>query len=203
MLYSIGKFSKMIGRSTRTLRLWSSNGKLIPAHISLGKHRMYSDEQLSLFVVKPTELKINVGYARVSSKKQIDDLNRQTEMLELYLTNKSIPYKIITDVGSGINYNKKGLLELFKMINRHEIDTLCILYKDRLVRFGIEIIESFCSMNNVKLEIINQTDKTNEEELVDDILNIIHIFSCKLNGKRSHINKKIIEQLKVVDDRQR
>jgi predicted site-specific integrase-resolvase len=82
------------------------------------------------------------------------------------------------------------------MINDKEIYTVYILYKDRLVRFGYELIEYFCQINKVNIEIININDnKSDEEELIDDVLNIIHVFSCKINGRRSHINKKIIEKL--------
>ena len=195
-MYSIGKFSKLIGKTSKTLRVWESNGTLIPAYKTIGNHRMYSDEQLNFMLNKPGNKPINIGYARVSSKKQNDDLKRQEDLIENYLINKSTPFKIISDVGSGINYNKKGFNEIIKMINSKEIDTLVVLYKDRLVRFGFEIIENLCKLNNVKLEIINNDDtKTSEEEMIEDILNIIHVFSCKMNGKRSHINKKIIDKL--------
>lgn len=116
--------------------------------------------------------------------------------MELYLSAKGIEFKIISDIGSGINYNKKGLINLLEMINNKEINTLCILYKDRLVRFGYELIETYCKLNNINIEIINNDEtKTDEQEMIDDILNIIHIFSCRINGKRSHINKKIIAKL--------
>lgn len=196
-MYSIGKFSKLIGKSQNTLRNWNKEGILIPAFVSKSGHRSYSDEQLNLFlsndVVQST--KINIGYIRVSSKKQSDDLKRQENVMENYLLNKNKPFKIISDIGSGINYKKDGLLNLINMINNKDVDTIYILYKDRLVRFGFELIEYFCKINNVNIEIINQSIKNDEDELVDDILNIIHVFSCKMNGKRSHINKKIINKL--------
>jgi putative resolvase len=195
MFYSIGKFSKLINKSISTIRNWEKIGKLIPAYITIGKHRMYSDEQLNMFKNKHINNKINIGYARVSSKKQLADLNRQVNLLESYLINKNKPFKILTDIGSGINYNKDGLNYLIKMINNKEIDILYILYKDRLIRFGYELIEFFCKINDTNIEIINKTIENNENELINDILNIIHIYSCKLNGKRSFINKKISNKL--------
>jgi predicted site-specific integrase-resolvase len=195
-MYSIGKFSVLIGKTQKTLRKWEKDGKLIPEYKTVGGHRMYSENQLNIILNKEDLPKINVGYARVSSKKQLDDLNRQTQLIETYLIIKNKPFKIITDVGSGINYKKPGLLSLIKMINDKEIDTVYILYKDRLVRFGYELVEYFCQINKVNIEIININDnKSDEEELIDDVLNIIHVFSCKINGRRSHINKKIIEKL--------
>lgn len=195
-MYSIGKFSKLIGISKGTLRNWDKSGFLKPAIITEGKHRTYSIDQLNKYLNTTIDKqRINVGYVRVSSKKQKDDLDRQYNLLESYLINKNKPFKIISDIGSGINYNKKGLLELITMINNNEIDTLFILYKDRLVRFGFELIEYYCKINNINIEILNHTIKNDEDEMIDDILNIIHVYSCKLNGKKSHLNKKIIEKL--------
>ena len=101
-------------------------------------------------------------------------------------------FKIIKDIGSGINYNKKGLKELLRLIATNQCDTIFVLHKDRLLRFGYELIEEFAKLHNTKIVIINkEEEKTDEEELVEDILSIIY----RLNGKRSHINKKIIKRL--------
>jgi putative resolvase len=117
-------------------------------------------------------------------------------LLELFLAKQGRQFKIITDIGSGINYQKQGLKELIKIIALNQVDKVYILYRDRLVRFGFELIEEFAKLHNTTIEIINQSEeKTDEEEFVEDILNIIHVFSCKINGKRSHINKKIAEKL--------
>lgn len=197
-MYSIGKFAKLIGRSIETLRSWDKQGKLIPSYRSEGGHRMYSEEQLNevLQIVKPKE-RFNLGYIRVSAKHQNNDLERQRDLMELFLMKQGKEFQIISDIGSGINYKKKGLKELLRLVSTNQIDTLYISYKDRLVRFGYELIEEVCELHGVKIIIINKSnEKTDEEELVDDILNIIHVFSCRLNGKRSHINKKIIEKLK-------
>jgi len=197
-MYSIGKFAKLIGRSIETLRSWDKQGKLIPSYRSEGGHRMYSEEQLNevLQIVKPKE-RFNLGYIRVSAKHQNSDLERQRDLMELFLMKQGKEFQIISDIGSGINYKKKGLKELLRLVSTNQIDTLYISYKDRLVHFGYELIEEVCELHGVKIIIINKSnEQTDEEELVDDILNIIHVFSCRLNGKRSHINKKIMEKLK-------
>jgi len=197
-MYSIGKFAKLIGRSIETLRSWDKQGKLIPSYRSEGGHRMYSEEQLNevLQIVKPKE-RFNLGYIRVSAKHQNSDLERQRDLMELFLMKQGKEFQIISDIGSGINYKKKGLKELLRLVSTNQIDTLYISYKDRLVLFGYELIEEVCKLHGVKIIIINKSnEQTDEEELVDDILNIIHVFSCRLNGKRSHINKKIMEKLK-------
>jgi len=198
-MYSIGKFAKKLGITVHTLRTWDKEDTLKPKYVSKGGHRYYDDEQLNQILQEITikkEDRINLGYIRVSSKHQKDDLERQYEVMELYLATKGKKFKIISDIGSGINYRKKGLSELLTLISTNQVDTLFIVHKDRLVRFGYELIEKISKIHDVKIEIINQSDKkTDEQEMVDDILNIIHVFSCRMNGKRSHINKKIIKEL--------
>ena len=134
-----------------------------------------------------------VGYARVSSKKQTDDLEIQVNNLKEYLSNKYDNFDIITDIGSGINYNKPGLLKLIEKINRKEVDLIVVLYKDRLLRFGFELVEHFANLNNVKIEVLNKLDKTQDEELVEDLVQIITIFSYKVRGKRKNKTKQILE----------
>jgi len=196
-MYSIGEFAKKIGVTIQTLRDWDKSGKLKPAYRSKGNHRYYSQEQLNEILQKRVPNKrINVGYVRVSANHQKDDLKRQYELMELFLVKQGKEFKIIQDIGSGINYNKKGLKELLKLIATNQCNTIFVLHKDRLLRFGYELIEEFAKLHNTKIVVINKDDdKTDEEELVEDILNIIHVFSCRLNGKRSHINKKIIKEL--------
>ena len=200
-MYSIGKFSQLIGKSVYTLRVWEKNGKLIPAYRTKGNQRMYSEAQLNeVLQIQAPSNKINVGYVRVSTNHQKDDLQRQYEMMELYLSKQGEEFKIIRDIGSGINYKKAGLKELLKLISNNQVDKLFISFKDRLVRFGFELIEEICNLHNVKIVVINSSeDKIDEQEMIEDIMNIIHIFSCKMNGKRSHINKKIIENLTKVN----
>jgi predicted site-specific integrase-resolvase len=201
-MYKIGQFSKLTGISISTLRMWDKKGILKPEFKTPRGERRYSEAQLQYILQKKSDApRINVGYARVSSKKQEDDLKRQIELLELFLAKQGKPFKIISDIGSGINYSKSGLKELLELISSNQIDTIYVLYKDRLVRFGFELIEEFAKLHNTKIKVINQTeDKTDEEELVEDILNIINAFSCKLNGKKSHINKKIAQRL--LDEKQ-
>jgi len=196
-MYKIGQFSKLTGISIPTLRVWDKKEILKPEFKTPHGERRYSDAQLQSILQKKSDIsRINIGYARVSSKKQENDLKRQIDLLELFLTKQGKPFKIISDIGSGINYSKAGLKELIKLISLNQIDKIYVLYKDRLVRFGFELIEEFAKLHSTNIEIVNQTeDKTDEEELVEDILNIIHVFSCKLNGKKSHINKRVAERL--------
>lgn len=104
-------------------------------------------------------------------------------------------FDVITDIGSGINYNKKGLNQLIDMITNSEIEKIVILYKDRLLRFGYELIENLCNKYGTTIEIIDNTEKTEEQELVEDLIQIVTVFSCILQGKRANKAKKMIKEL--------
>ena len=195
--YSSKTVTQMLGVSAQTLRNWDKEGKLKPSYVKSNGYRYYSEDSiLSYTQERKTKKNLTVvGYARVSSKKQIDDLDRQVENIKQYMSNKYESYDIITDVGSGINYNKKGLLSLIEKINKKEIDVVVILYKDRLLRFGFELIEYFAKLNNVKIEIIDNTmDKTQDQELVEDLVQIITVFSCKLQGKGKGKTKQLLSE---------
>ena len=195
-MYSIGKFAKMIGVSPDTLRNWEKKKKLIPLRTE-GNQRRYTIEQYNHFMQIKENKRISIGYYRVSAKHQKDDLKRQINLMELFIASRGEEFEIINDIGSGINYKKKELEKLLALISQNRVSTLYILHKDRLVRFGFELIETICKLHNTKIVTINNDDsKTNEQEMIEDIMNIIDVFSCRMNGKRSHINKKIIENLK-------
>ena len=196
--YSSKTVTQMLGVSAQTLRNWDKEGKLKPSYVKSNGYRYYSEDSiLSYTQERKTKKNLNVvGYARVSSIKQLDDLERQIENIKQYMASNYESYDIITDVGSGINYNKKGLLSLIEKINKKEIDVIVILYKDRLLRFGFELIEYFAKINNVKIEIIdNNLDKTQDQELVEDLVQIITVFSCKLQGKRKGKTKQLLSEL--------
>jgi len=193
--YSSKTVTKILGVTAQTLRNWDKDGKLKPAYIKSNGYRYYSEDSiLSYTQERKTKKGLNViGYARVSSKKQTDDLERQVNNLKIYLDNKYKSYDIITDIGSGINYTKKGLQLLIDKINKKEVDVIVILYKDRLLRFGFELIEYFARINNVKIEVLDKINKTQDEELVEDLIQIITVFSCKIQGKRKTKTKELIE----------
>lgn len=194
--YSINEFSKILGVSAQTLRNWDANGKLHPHHTSTNGYRYYSHEQLNQVMnVKPNLNRITVGYCRVSSHKQKDDLERQIENVKTYLIAKGQPFEIISDIGSGINYKKKGLKELIKLITQNKVEKVVILYKDRLLRFGFELVEYIASLYNCEIEIMDNTEKSEQQELVEDLVQIITVFSCKLQGKRAGKARKLVKEL--------
>ena len=199
--YSIHEFSKILGVSAQTLRNWDKNGKLHPHHTTASGYRYYSQEQLNeVLHIKPKNERITIGYCRVSSKKQKDDLERQVENVRTYLLAQGQPFEIICDIGSGINYKKKGLQELIKRISENKVEKVVILYKDRLLRFGFELVEYLALLHHCEIEVIDNTEKTEQQELVEDLVQIITVFSCKLKGKRAHRAKKMMQEL-VQDDK--
>lgn len=181
-----------------TLRNWERKQLISPMKTN-GKHRRYSVDDLNLLIGRSKRVvdKKVIGYCRVSTSGQKQDLNRQVELVSNYCCAKGYQFKIISDIGSGLNYTKKGFCELVTLLLRDEVSKVVLNYKDRLIRFGYEIIEQMCKEKGVELVIINDTEsKSYEEELVEDVLAVITVFSSKLYGSRSHKTKKIIESNK-------
>ena len=202
--YDIGKFAKLIGVTTQSLRNWDKTGKLKPHHVAESGYRYYSQEQLYHYLGLKNEAdrenRKTIGYCRVSSNKQKDELERQVENVKMYMYAKGYSFEIITDIGSGINYNKKGLNRLLSMITSYQVDKIVILYKDRLLRFGHELIENICAKFGTEIEVIDNTERTGEQELVEDLVQIVTVYSCKLQGKRANKAKKMIKEL-LEDDK--
>jgi putative resolvase len=197
MKVTIGKVAKEVGVTVETLRAWEKAGK-IKSERTKGNHRRYELEQISGYANRnKTNCKVTAIYVRVSTPSRKNDLDMQRQVLELFCASKGWQYKIIEDIGSGLNYNKKGLLELIKTIESNQIERIVLNYKDRLLRFGSEIIFEICKYHNVEIIVVNDDEsKTYEEELACDVLSVITLFSAKLYGSKSHKNKIIVENAK-------
>ncbi|HHW4219250.1 TPA: IS607 family transposase, partial [Campylobacter coli] len=141
-----------------------------------------------------------IAYARVSSHDQKDDLIRQVQVLELYCAKAGFNYEIIQDLGSGMNYYKKGLTKLLNLILEGQVKRLVLTHKDRLLRFGAELVFAICEAKEVEVIIINKGDENIkfEEELAKDVLEIITVFSARLYGSRSKKNKKLLDSMQEV-----
>jgi len=190
---SISEAAKLKGVSTSTLRRWETEGILIPERTANG-HRRYDLNQL-LGIKK--ELSFTIGYARVSSHDQKEDLARQVQVLELFSAQNGWQIEIISDLGSGLNYSKKGLKRLISLITNNQVERLVLTHKDRLLRFGSELIFSLCEIFGTEVVIINRTeDASFEEDLANDVLEIITVFSARLYGSISHKNCKLMEDLR-------
>lgn len=194
-MISIKEAAKITGVTPKTLRIWELEGKLHPKRTN-GGHRRYDISEL---IGRKTDKLTTIAYARVSSHDQKEDLKRQELVLENYCSSKGFEFQLISDLGSGLNYKKKGLICLIKLICSGKIERLVLTHKDRLLRFGSELIFMLCEIFSIEVCIINRSeDSTFEEDLANDVLEIITVFSARLYGSRSHKNKKIIEQLKQV-----
>ena len=195
-LMSIGKFAKKVGVNIATLRRMDASGDLKPYHVSKGGTCYYSTEQLKYFGDTQQKAKLVAGYCRVSTPSQKDELENQVNNVKTYMIAKGYSFEMITDIGSGIDYKRQGLKKLIDKINNQEISKIVILYKDRLVGFGYELIEYLCFINNIEIEIIDHTETSKEKELTDDLIQIITIFSNRLYGQRSKKTKRLIDEVK-------
>lgn len=194
-LLTIQQAASLIGVTTKTLRRWEDEGRL-KSKRTAGNHRRY---EVSSLIGSKNKNDLTICYARVSSHDQKDDLKRQVQVLESYASGKGFSFEIIQDLGSGMNYKKKGLVRLIKMICSSNVQRLIITHKDRLLRFGSELIFSLCEHFGVEVIMINKSsESTYEEDLTHDVLEIITVFSARLYGSRSHKNKKIVAQLNEV-----
>ena len=198
-LIGIGQAAKILGVSTQTLRRWEIEKRLIPERTKGGQRRYDLHVLQPQAFRKSNEKPMTVAYARVSSHDQKADLERQAQVLEMYCAANGWTLEIITDLGSGMNYHKKGLKLLLEKIIQGNINRLVLTHKDRLLRFGAELVFALCEYKGVEVVIINQGDQPSfEEELAQDVLEIITVFSARLYDSRSHKNKKLIDGLKHV-----
>jgi predicted site-specific integrase-resolvase len=180
------KACKFYGISANTLRRWANNNK-VEHKRTPSNYRVYyipvsyPDTNKHNINSKNT-IKQNYIYCRVSSHKQKDDLGRQSKFLQ----NKYPNHILVTDIGSGLNYKRKGLLTLLEHSNKGLVNQVVIYSKDRLCRFGFELIEWQFLQNNTKLMVYEQVNKSPEEEFTEDILAILQVFACRWNGKRKY-----------------
>lgn len=193
-LVKIGEAAKIMGVAVDTMRKWDASGELVPDRKTSGGTRYYDYNSLvgSVSADLPT-----ICYARVSSHSQKDDLDRQHAALEAYCAAKGWRTEVIKDLGSGLNYRKKGLHQLLEMILRKKMKRLVLTHKDRLLRFGAELVFAMCEHQNIEIVIIHKGEQPSfEEDLASDVLEIITVFSARLYGSRSRKHKKMLDTLK-------
>ncbi len=198
MKLRISQAAKELGVSQETLRRWEAAGKIEVERTPNG-HRRYDLTKLyGLAPRPPASSRPTLAYARVSSHDQKEDLIRQVSLLETFCAANGWTYEVIQDLGSGLNYQKKGLQQLIKRICSGEVGRLVLTHKDRLLRFGAELVFSLCEVYHTEVVVINQGEGpvSFEEELAQDVLEIITVFSARLYGSRSHKNRKLVETLR-------
>ncbi len=200
MKVSIKEAAKQLGVSIPTLRRWEAEGR-IRAERTIGKHRRYDLNSFTSGSESQTlcPTRMTVAYARVSSHDQKGDLKRQIQRLETFCAARGWTYEVVSDLGSGLNYNKKGLKKLIQRICNGEVSRIVLTHKDRLLRFGSELVFAICEKYQTEVVIMNASEELSfEQELAEDVLEIITVFSARLYGSRSHKNKRILKSLREV-----
>lgn len=184
--YRINEFAARIGRSTSTVRRWESEGKLIAKRLPSG-HRYFDESDVRAMLGGAPERRLTVVYCRVSSAGQKDDLESQVRAMEAYCLAGAIAVdEWIKEVGGGMNFKRKQFLHLLDRIQRGEISKVLIAHKDRLVRFGFDLLEHLAIEQGCEIVVVNQETLSPEQEMVEDLLAIVHTFSCRLYGMRKY-----------------
>lgn len=191
--YKIGQFAKLVRRTPATIRRWEAEGKIASKRLPSG-HRYFDDSDLRAVMGVKAEHRNTVVYCRVSSKGQKQDLERQLESMQIWaLSSGTIVDEWITEIGGGLNFKRPKFLTIVDRICRGEIRQLIVAHKDRLVRFGFELIRHICDEHDCELIVVNQIRLSPEKEMVEDMLAIVHTISCRLYGMRKY-EKKLKEE---------
>lgn len=178
---------EQLGITIYTLRRWADEG-LIPSIRTPGGQRLYGVKQFLKQQDNYEEPeKQSICYCRVSSQGQKNDLQRQVEFMS-----KQFPdHKIITDIGSGINFRRKGLRTIIEMASKGMVKQVVVAYRDRMCRFAFELVEWVLQVHGVKLLVLNQElDSSGNSELAEDLLAIVNVFNCRVNGKRKYTKRQ-------------
>jgi putative resolvase len=192
--YTIAEFAKRVGLSVKTLQRWDRQGKLKPIARTPGNRRLYAQEQLYQVLNRiPEGKRLTVAYIRVSSQNQKPDLANQRIALEQFCIAQGIVVdEWISEIGGGLNFKRPKFTNLVDRIIQGEIACLIIAHKDRLARFGYELIVHLCEAHRCKILVLNTETLSPEQEVVQDLMAIIHCFSSRLYGLRSY--RKALEQ---------
>ena len=186
-IYSIGEFAKRVRVSTSTLRRWDASGEF-PAKRRTSGHRYYDEaDARQLLNQVPEEDRKVVVYCRVSSHQQKDDLASQVAAMETYCLNGAIAVDDwITEIGGGMNFKRKQFLRLIDAITSGEVKRLVVAHQDRLVRFGFDLLAHLAARHGCTIEVVNQESLSPQQEMTEDLLAIVHTFSCRLYGMRKY-----------------
>jgi putative resolvase len=186
-MYSVGEFAKLLNKTVRTLQMWDSSGKLVAQRTPTNR-RYYTEDQLMKYKgILAKECSKVVAYTRVSSASQKDDLKNQKEYINKFCLNSGISIdNWYEDIGSGLNYNRKKWNKVLSLVQNGEIKKIVIAHKDRFTRFGFEWFDKFCKNYGCDILIINDEKLSPQEEMINDLISIIHVFSCRIYGLRKY-----------------
>ena len=190
--YKPNEFAEMIGVSVKTLQRWDKNKKLI-AFRSPTNRRYYTHNQYVEYMGKTIQEKDKrktIIYTRVSSSGQKDDLNNQVEFLKQFANARGlIVDEVFEDIGSGLNYNRRKWNKLLEDCMLGLVKTIIIAHKDRFIRFGYDWFEKFLKSNGIEIIVVNNETLSPQEEMIQDLISIIHVFSCRIYGLRKYKNR--------------
>ena len=195
-----GKAAKLLGITVKTLQRWEREGRLIPVGRTDSHRRLYTLSQIQSFIGmrqtgnhEPTRL---LAYCRVSSNAQKPDLINQRRVLEEFIVSRGLAnVEFVEEIGGGLNFKRKKFLTLMEEIGRREIKILILAHRDRLTRFGFEWFEHYAKTHGCEVLVLNQERVSPEQEMVQDLMTIVHCFSSRLYGLRNY-RKKLDEALK-------
>lgn len=195
--YKPKEASQYIGRSISTLQRLDYSGKL-KAYRTTTNRRYYTKEQLDTFLGKKAQTRrLQIAYARVSSYEQKPELQHQLDYIRNYVNAKGIILdQEITDIGSGLNYNRKKWNKLMDLVEENKVGKIYIAYKDRFIRFGYDWFNRFCQKHDCDIVVLNNPSLSPGEELTQDLLTILHVFSSRSYGIRKYqkqIKKELME----------
>jgi excisionase family DNA binding protein len=173
--------SKQLGVSTKTLYRWEEEGKIKTYRTPSGQRRFDIESVINSGIKHGTV----VLYARVSSHAQKSDLERQVQFLIFNYPE----CEVVREVGSGLNFKRKKLQALLVRVFSGDVRSIVVTNKDRLARFGFDLISRVCQQFGCEVLVLNTSNTSPEREMVEDILAIIHVFSCRLYGMRKYKNK--------------
>lgn len=183
------EMAERLGVTVRTLQKWDNNGTF-KAYRTPTNRRYYTEEQYLQYIGRAgtsSEKRKVVAYARVSTYGQKDDLKNQLAFIRQYANAKGIIIdEDVTDIGSGLNYNRKKWNVLLNEVMSNKVQTILVTYKDRFIRFGFDWFKGLCEAHGTKIVVLNNPDTSPDKELVDDLVSIIHVFSCRLYGLRKY-----------------
>ena len=190
------EYQKRYNISPQLFYLWRTTGKLQTKELVKNHHLVWVEDEPS------NDPRVVAVYGRVSTSKQKQDLSNQIDVLKKYVISNGSNPKVFSDIGSGMNEKRPGLISLMNEITQNKISKVVISHKDRLTRFGFGYLETIFKMYNTEIEIINlEDDKSFQEELTEDLIAIIHQFSMKFYGKRKNQVINFSKQLKETKDK--
>ena len=196
-MYSIGEFAKLINKNVKTIQLWDRLGKLIAKRTPTNRRYYTEQDYLEYKGLISKNISKIIAYVRVSSKNQKDDLKNQKEYILEYSKNAGIFIdEIYEDFGSGLNFNRKNFNKLMCEVEKGLVKLIVISYKDRLVRFGFDWFYTFCQNHGCEIKLINDEKTSPEIEMINDLISIIHVFSCRIYGLRKY--KEQIKNDKII-----